>query len=482
MPKIALPLFDKIDRSQPWYSLVFTAVVGAVALIWALSSDWQSTAGRWPDVLLFAALAAMAEYHYVGLPMGKGRISIGFAINFGAILLFQPHEAAFIALCGMLIPNLIQRLAPDVILFNISQIWITAGTTAVVWQKVKWAEGLSPQLPIDLPGALLCMLVYFLLNAALFSIGLTLAYRASIREIVNKNILWVFPNHMALGSLGFLAATLYLSAGFYGVVLLAIPLALARYSYQQYIGIRQAHLETIQALASALDAKDPHTRGHSDRVSQYAVEIGRALKLPESENEKLLYAGILHDIGKIGISDTVLNKVGRLTDEEFDIIKSHAVIGAQMVRPVGFLRGVSDFIRHHHERYDGKGYPDGLAGEDIPLGARILGVADAFDAMTNDRVYRARLGVERAVSQLMQGRGTQFDPEIVEVFINEVLPKYAELWEEDGTGPLSDDEVKQADGNQPQGDQVWRGNVGTPSSDWSMGGDTGVGGLSAVGE
>src|SRR5690606_3397413 len=125
-----------------------------------------------------------------------------------------------------------------------------------------------------------------------------------------------------------------------------------------------AHLETIQALALALDAKDPYTLGHSERVAEYAEEVGRQMNLPESEIELLRYAGILHDIGKIGISDAVLNKVGKLTDAEFRLIQSHTTIGARVVKPMGVLRGVSQVIRHHHERYDGRGYPDGLKSEE----------------------------------------------------------------------------------------------------------------------
>src|SRR5690606_4748785 len=134
-------------------------------------------------------------------------------------------------------------------------------------------------------------------------------------------------------------------------------------------------------------------------------------------------AGILHDIGKIGISDLILNKVGKLTDEEFEIVKSHTTIGAQMVRPIGFLQGISLIIKHHHERYGGGGYPEGISGTDIPLGARIMAVADAFDAMTYDRVYRAGLEPDQAVEQLIQGRGTQFDPDVVDIFVNKVLPR-----------------------------------------------------------
>ena len=173
---------------------------------------------------------------------------------------------------------------------------------------------------------------------------------------------------------------------------------------------------TISALAAAIDAKDPYTHGHSQRVMEYALMGGSSL-LPEDDLETLEYAAILHDVGKIGISDSILNKAGTLTPEEITVIRTHPVIGANMLQDIPFLEKARVLIRHHHERYDGNGYPDGLKGEEIPMGARILAVADVFDTLTKNRSYHSAQSVGYAVSELYQFAGTQFCPISVEAFV-----------------------------------------------------------------
>lgn len=175
---------------------------------------------------------------------------------------------------------------------------------------------------------------------------------------------------------------------------------------------------TISALAAAIDAKDHYTRGHSQRVMDYALLAGKSLLSSATEIEDLEYAGILHDIGKIGIADSILSKPGPLNPEEWQIMRQHSAIGANILEEIPFLEGSRRFILHHHERYDGKGYPDGLKGEDIPAGARLLAVADAFDTMTTDRAYRRAGTVEHAIDELLHCSGTQFCPVSVEAFVS----------------------------------------------------------------
>lgn len=175
---------------------------------------------------------------------------------------------------------------------------------------------------------------------------------------------------------------------------------------------------TIKALAAAIDAKDPYTRGHSQRVVEYALMAGTALSLSQEELEVLEYAGILHDIGKIGIADCILCKPGSLTEEEYGAIPEHPVVGANIIDGIPFLKAARPLVLYHHERYDGMGYPQGLKGEDIPPGARILAVADSFDSMTTDRPYRGALSVDHAICELRRCAGTQFCPVAVEAFIS----------------------------------------------------------------
>ncbi|MFC1594256.1 HD domain-containing phosphohydrolase [Candidatus Omnitrophota bacterium] len=198
---------------------------------------------------------------------------------------------------------------------------------------------------------------------------------------------------------------------------LAVQAAIAIQNAKLYETIQEGYLSTITALAEALDAKDPYTHRHSENVTRFSVAIAQELKLPTSEIEKIRRSGLLHDIGKIGIQDNILTKPGRLTDDEFEQIKTHPVKGENIVQSLPFLKEVAAIVRHHHERYNGGGYPDRLKGYQIELGSKILAVADAFDAMTSDRPYRKALGLEKATDELKTNSGTQFDPIVVEAFL-----------------------------------------------------------------
>lgn len=184
-----------------------------------------------------------------------------------------------------------------------------------------------------------------------------------------------------------------------------------------YQKIKDSYFEIAKALAQAIEAKDPYTHGHSARVVEYAVSIAQKLDLPEEEKELLKYAAMLHDIGKIGVKGIVLNNPNSLTGEEYVEIKKHPLVGEGIIQPIELLQPIRPLIRHHHEWYNGKGYPDGLSGENIPLGARILAVADTYDAMKSDRPYRKALTEETAIRELKRGSGTQFEPKLVEVFL-----------------------------------------------------------------
>lgn len=205
--------------------------------------------------------------------------------------------------------------------------------------------------------------------------------------------------------------------------------ALAVYNAQLHEAREHALLDTIAALAFAIEAKDGYTINHCEQMMGRAVALAQAMRLPSSEVENIRLGAILHDVGKIGIPDAVLNKPGPLNDEEYEVIKGHAQIGARIVQSVAALQDVVPIVRHHQERYDGTGYPDGIAGEEIPLGARIISVVDTYGAMTEDRIYRKALGHRKAIAEIKRHAGKQFDPVIVDAFIRmvEEHPEYAEI-------------------------------------------------------
>jgi len=179
----------------------------------------------------------------------------------------------------------------------------------------------------------------------------------------------------------------------------------------------QSLIEAVLAFAKTLELKDHYTGEHVERTVYYATELARALSLSKNEIERIKQASILHDLGKIGISDKILLKNSKLSKDEFEEIKRHPRIGVDIIRPIQFLHGLIPYILYHHERWDGKGYPNGLKGEDIPIGARIIALADVYQALTSDRPYRKAFSKEEAIKIIQEGAGTQFDPAIVNVFL-----------------------------------------------------------------
>jgi putative nucleotidyltransferase with HDIG domain len=197
----------------------------------------------------------------------------------------------------------------------------------------------------------------------------------------------------------------------------AVPGAIAIENAQLYSDLRNTFADTVRIIANAVEARDPYTWGHTGRVTQLAIKTAREMGWSREQLEILEIGGLLHDIGKIGISDTILNKPTELTEDEKNEMKRHPVVGAKMLEGVAALRPMLPCILYHQERYDGAGYPFGLRGDEIPLEARILAAVDSFDAMTSDRPYRKGLSEEQANAEILRNRGTQFDPNVVDALM-----------------------------------------------------------------
>ena len=242
---------------------------------------------------------------------------------------------------------------------------------------------------------------------------------ASVRQQSPFAKIWALSvRNVAVGLLGqipmgWLMAQIALGVGYWATLPFLIPLLLARYTFTKYAETRDLFFGTVSALSQAIDAKDGFTRGHADRVSRIAGAVAREMGLGEAEIERIELAGLLHDIGKIGVEDRILMKPMRLDADEQELMRRHPIYGASILEPSAALRPLVQMVLHHHENFDGSGYPEGLSGEGIPLGSRIIIVADAYEAMTSDRIYRKAIGHDRALEQLTKYKGIQFDPKIV---------------------------------------------------------------------
>jgi putative nucleotidyltransferase with HDIG domain len=320
---------------------------------------------------------------------------------------------------GALIAEIIERERRSwyKIIFNSAQYALSAGIAGLAYQYSGGIIGFQNFLKYIFP-ATLCALTYCFTNLLLVTVVISLAQGNRIVAVWRINYKENLPTYLAEAPLGFLMAIVYVEVGIAGILLFFLPLLLARRSFELYTKMRKMYLETIRALAAAIDAKDPYTKGHSERVAQMAVALARELNLPEREIDDLKYAALLHDIGKIGIDESILGKDDDLTEEEFKKIKEHTIIGAKIIEPVEFLKKSYKAIYHHHERYNGEGYPDGLKGKDIPIFSRIIAVADAYDAMNSDRPYRKKLNRNKILRELQDQSGKQFDPEVVKAFIS----------------------------------------------------------------
>jgi putative nucleotidyltransferase with HDIG domain len=257
----------------------------------------------------------------------------------------------------------------------------------------------------------------FFLNLALASLVVSLRTNQSFRVVVTGDARGFGANLLALTPLAWLMSLIY-QVAWWAALLFALPLYTTRVAYNQFIEMREMFTQTIGALAGAVDKRDPYTSKHSHRVKQIAVDIGKEMHVTEPELEALEWGGLLHDVGKIGVPDSVLLKQERLTREERMIMNAHPVLGAEIIAPVTKLAPELPIIRHHHEWYNGSGYPDRLLGDEIPKLARILHVADAFEAMTAQRPYRMTpLTAEQALGELRKFAGIQFDPVVVDAFV-----------------------------------------------------------------
>lgn len=397
-------------------------VLGGIGLV-VLGASWL-VGGRPPSLHLWILIAAAVVSENFALSLPVFNVSLAFPLIVAATVLEGPEGAALVAAFSFTNWGEIRTHRPKaVLLFNFGQLVVSAHLGARVYEvlggTVVMAKGGSPLGPVDLPVSTVAIL------AAAFAITLPnmlmTAYAAMMLR--SRPFLRAFgsmfayvPTQLALAGVGLLLAQV-LTIEIVALPLFLFPLMLARGTYQRYETLERVYIDTVKSLIAALEAKDPYTRGHSERVSSYAVRLARKLGLQDGDVERVGQAGLLHDIGKLSLTAAILTKPGRLTEAESVVMKRHPEIGAGMVERIPLLRDLAEHVRAHHERPDGTGYPSGCFGHEIPTLAKILAVVDAYDAMTTTRPYSPALTREQALSELVQASGAQFDPLVVSSFV-----------------------------------------------------------------
>jgi diguanylate cyclase (GGDEF)-like protein/putative nucleotidyltransferase with HDIG domain len=387
--------------------------------------------------LLLLALSSITSVFKVSLPLARSgsTMSVSYAVDFASLLLLGPHETMLVAAasaysqCTFRIkePNPVHRT-----LFSMACLVLTVQAAGAAYMLLDGAPG---QFGAGIAQPLVAAATtYFVVNTLTIATAIALATHQSVVKVWNENFLWSAPSYFVGASVAAVAAwaVVGLDAHWGLAVLVMAPLYLTYRTYKVYMGriedeqrhvreMADLHLATIEALALAIDAKDQTSQSHIRRVQLYAAEVAKALGMSENDIQGVKTAALLHDIGKLAVPEHILSKPGPLTPEEFQKIRAHPKVGADIVSSVPFPYPVAPLILSHHERWDGKGYPAGLKGEEIPLGARILSVVDYFDALMAERPYHKAMSSDAAINLLQQEAGRGLDPTVVDKFI-ELLP------------------------------------------------------------
>jgi putative nucleotidyltransferase with HDIG domain len=362
---------------------------------------------------LVLTLMLISEAGPISLPSG-GYTTGSAVFDLPSLIILGPlYTATLDLLSTLIVQGFVLRKPPVKVVFNLACFAITDFAAGHAFLA---AGGHLGQLSLqrDVLRLLVCGGVYFLVNSTLVSIVIGLTSGPDPWRIWQRNFQSGLLHHLSFVALGTLVAVTYLSAGPWGLLLFAIPFVVSRQAFRLYVEIRSDLKDFVRALTGVLDEIDPFTRQHSARVAEYCVRLARGMRLSESQVEEIEYAALVHDLGKIGPHyQNIIRKSGGLSQEDRRKMREHPAAGAEIVAKVRALHRASQIVCSHHEQPDGCGYPYGLHSIDVPLGARILKVSDAFDAMTSDRPYRRALTVEAALLEIERNAGTQFDAAVV---------------------------------------------------------------------
>jgi diguanylate cyclase (GGDEF)-like protein len=414
---------------------VLVALVGAAGAVTGVVSMLAGGTGDLLGLVALIGLVAVGQALAVEVS-NQGTISLTAVGSLAGAAMFGPRAALPIAVAVCAVDWSARRGPPHQTVFNVGAIVLSSTAAAAIYAVLPGGAWLF------VAGGAVAGAVYFAVSIGLLTTAIALEAATSWMQTFRERFVWLFAHYVVYGIVGAMVALAFDVAGVLALIVFALPLILVRKAQLDYIGhaeesvrrlreaaetierqnesltqanelLRDRATEAMESLAAAVDARDTYTAGHSRRVQAIAVSIGRELDLDGPELESLSFAALFHDVGKLAVPDSLLLKSGPLDDQEWWVVRRHAEEGERIIGHLGFLSDATPAIRHHHEHFDGSGYPDGLRGQAIPLGARILHVADAFDSMITTRVYRAAKSVDDALAELRRESGAQFCPTCV---------------------------------------------------------------------
>ena len=431
---------NKLNKDISGLFMVLVSAVGLIVFVYAgcivafrpINFEW---------ILLSVVTILMVSRVDLGIPKTRSAVTLSDTFIFMSVLLYGIHASVVLAGLDAAACALQFRERRRAILFNAAamSLSIFAASTSVAFVFGEQPSFASEPLTLVLAAGMLA-LIHLVLTSGMMSVAKAQENARSFVGVWRESILWASISALAGAASACLIVKLITVISFY-VFIISLPILTVTYfTYRVYLDrvetsnrhaeqMAELHLKTIEALAIAIDAKDEVTPDHVHRVQIYATGLARLFGLSEPELEALKAGALLHDVGKLAVPDYILNKPGPLTPAEFDKMKVHTIVGAEILERVGFPYPVVPVVRHHHERWDGRGYPDGLRGDEIPMTARILTLADCFDAVREHRNYREAMTRDQAIEMLREGSGTVFDPNVVRTFLEHLDEFEAEIRE-----------------------------------------------------
>lgn len=412
---------DHRRESLVRYYVTGVAVAAGIAVLVSAYVEWSILTNVVPSLFGVAAFTIIG----LGLQVSEHRLSVGgghgtisFIVYMGSALVFGPILGAFVTGISLLGAQVALRKPLLKTAFNVSQHVLAILVGAHLYLILG-----GPLPPNSLNDALLpftgLVLGFFAVNSATVSGVIALSEGRRFADVWVKNTGSLVAYHLVASALGLGIAWLYLDLGVWGIAAVVVPILFLRHTILINVQLQETNRELLELMVKSIEARDPYTSGHSQRVSEFARMLARQIGLGFRETEQVAKAALLHDVGKIYKEFApILRKPGKLSETERLLMESHVERSTELVRTISNLRGpVERFVRHHHERFDGNGYPDGLAGDDVPIGARIIMIADTADAITTDRPYRKAQPYEKVIEELTIYSGKQFDPRLVLEFV-----------------------------------------------------------------